>query len=110
MSQRLASSSEIEPQRFVVLCRDGEQSDALRTSALDAHRRYIDNQSKGIVVSGPLVEDDGQTRIGQFYVVDVESRSSAEEFVAKDPFTIAGVFASVEIARLLPRFLDGNRV
>ena len=109
MSQRDPSGPDIATQRFVVLCRDGQGSASLRALTLDAHRTYVDTWSKSIVLSGPLVDDDGLTRIGQFYVVDVDSRAGAEEFVANDPFTIAGVFASVEITRILSRYFHGSR-
>lgn len=96
-------------QHYVVLCRDAECSAAVRATALAAHRAHVDNWAASIVLSGPLVDDDGEQRIGQFYVLGVESRTDAEEFVGGDPFTQAAVFTSVEVTRLLPRFLHGIR-
>ena len=96
--------------RFVVICRDVADSAPRRDSSLDDHRRYVDQRSQSLVASGPLVADDSDRRIGQFFLLDVEDRAAAESFVAEDPFTLAGVFERVEVSRLLPKFDSGRRV
>lgn len=93
----------------MVLCRDVPDSGALRRSVLAEHRRYVDERAGLIRFSGPLLAEDGETRCGQLFVLEVATRQDAEEFVAADPFTRAGVFASVEIDGLLPVFADGTR-
>lgn len=93
---------------FAVYCRDVAGSGQARSRSIAEHRRYVDDRADMIVLSGPLVSGDGVRR-GQLFVLDAPDRAAAEEFVAGDPFTRAGVFASVEIERLLLRFSGGER-
>lgn len=93
---------------YVVYCRDVAGSGPLRDASIDDHRRYVDQRAAMIVMSGPLVADDGARR-GQLFVLDVPDRAAAEEFATRDPFTLAGVFASVEIDAVLPKFAGGRR-
>ena len=99
-----------EMTHFVVIATDRAESTPLREASLAEHRRYVDDRAASIVVSGPLVADDADTRTGQFYVLEVASRNVAEAFVNGDPFARAGVFAHVEITRLLPKFEAGRRL
>lgn len=99
----------IAAQHFVVICRDAEQSADLRAATLAAHRTHIDDWAARIAMSGPLVDDDGERRTGQFYVLVGDSRTDAKQFAEEDPFTIAGVFTSIEIMRMLPRYQYGTR-
>ncbi|WP_165964232.1 YciI family protein [Actinomadura sp. KC216] len=94
---------------YVVLCRDVPGSASLRRAVLAEHRRYVDERAGLIRFSGPLLDADGETRRGQLFVLDVPDREAAEAFIAADPFTRAGVFATVEIDPLLPVFGDGRR-
>lgn len=95
---------------FVVICKDAADSAPPRDSSLNDHRRYVNQRARFLVASGPLVADDSDRRIGQFFLLDVDDRVAAESFVAEDPFTLAGVFERVEVLRLLPRFESGHRV
>ncbi|MEU9845395.1 YciI family protein [Actinomadura sp. NPDC048032] len=93
----------------MVLCRDVTGSGELRRSVLAEHRRYVDERAELITLSGPLLAADGTTRRGQLFVLDVPDERAARAFVAADPFTRAGVFATVEIDRMLPIFGGGRR-
>jgi uncharacterized protein len=94
---------------WLAICRDGEGSAGRRRLTLDEHRRYVGQRASLLAFSGPLVADDGDARIGQVYALQVEDRAAAEEFVRADPFSVAGVFSTVEISRVLPKFRDGER-
>ncbi len=103
------SGDDPNARHYVVQCRDRADSAALRTATLAAHRAYVDTWESSITLSGPLITEGGEVRIGQFYVLHIESRSAAEEFIANDPFTKAGLFTSVEVTRIQLRFLGGRR-
>jgi uncharacterized protein YciI len=95
---------------YVVICKDANDSAARRGSSLDDHRAYVDSKTELIVTSGPLVGDDTDTRIGQFYLVEAVDRATVDVFVAEDPFTRAGVFDVIEVTRLEPKFRSGRRI
>lgn len=94
---------------FVVIGRDAVDSAPRRRASLDEHRAYVDGLAEQIVLSGPLLADDATTRVGQIFVLQVDDRAVAERFVAQDPFSLAGVFADVQIYRFSPKFESGRR-
>ena len=59
--------------------------------------------SIGIVMSGPLVADDGETMIGSFFLVEAESREGVEAFKRMDPFNGADVWDSIKIHPFIKR-------
>lgn len=95
---------------FVVTCRDAPSDGRVRALALPAHREHVDRVSGALVLSGPLLAADGETRVGQLFVLDVPDRAEVEQFVNGDPFVVAGVFADVQINAFEPKFRDGRRV
>ena len=95
---------------YVVICKDASDSAERRRSSLDDHRAYVDSKADFIVTSGPLVGDDTDARIGQFYLVEVVDRATVDSFIAEDPFTCAGVFDVIEVTRMEPKFHSGRRV
>jgi uncharacterized protein len=79
---------------------------ATRLAAYDAHRAYLNSMDGGavkIVMSGPLVEDDGVTAKGSFFLVEAPDRAAAEAFNRADPFHAAGIWESVRIVAFLKK-------
>jgi uncharacterized protein YciI len=94
----------------MVVCRDAIVSPEARKGALAAHRDYVDANAGLLVLSGPLLGADGQSRTGQLFVLDVPDLAAAHRFVAADPFTQAGVFDEVTVDGFLLVFRDGSRL
>ena len=67
---------------------------AIRSGTVDAVR---------LVMSGPLVEDDGTTLKGSLLVVEADSRAEVTAFNQADPFTDAGVWEAVTITAFQKR-------
>ena len=91
---------------FAIHALDGEGGVQKRLVHGDAHRAHIaDAGSYGvkIVISGPLVKDDGETMIGSLIVIEAPNREAAERFNANDPYRLAGVFEKVTISGFLKR-------
>jgi uncharacterized protein YciI len=94
---------------FVIWCQDGADVDLVRAATLQSHRDYVDSYAAQVILSGPLLADDGVERRGQLFVLDVPGRQDAEEFIDNDPFTIAGVFATTEVRRFKLVFRRSQR-
>ena len=88
---------------FVIHCLDKADALPRRLAAYDAHKAYLAAPSVGIVMSGPLVADDGETMIGSFFLVEADSREEVEAFNRTDPFHGADVWQSVNIHPFLKR-------
>jgi uncharacterized protein len=86
---------------FLIECRQVPDGAAIRDAQYDAHRAYLRDNPVDIKLAGPLVEDDGDRRIGSVFIVDVPDRAAAEAFSKGDPFRVAGLFQTVTITRFL---------
>lgn len=95
---------------FAVVCWDAEGTAELRRTSLAAHRDYVDVHAATLVLSGALLADEGDVRIGQLFVLDVADRHEAEAWVASDPLTAAGVFRDVVITPIAVKFSAGERI
>lgn len=77
-----------------------------RLAHYDAHKAYLSAmEGTGVktIMSGPLVEDDGQTMKGSMFLVDVPDRATAESFHRNDPFFKAGVWQDATITAYIKR-------
>jgi hypothetical protein len=85
-----------------------DRADALptRPENYDAHKAFLSDTSRfgvKIVMSGPLVADDGKTMIGSFFLVEAPGRAEVEAFHQSDPFLAAGIWKNVTITGFLQR-------
>jgi uncharacterized protein len=77
-----------------------------RLANYDAHKAFLSDPSRygiKIVMSGPLVLDDGETMIGSLFLVDAPGRLKVEAFNRADPFAKAGIWEKVSITGFLRR-------
>ncbi|MBI3114090.1 MAG: YciI family protein [Rhodospirillales bacterium] len=81
---------------FVIYGNDKPGQPQVRQNARPAHVDYLATFGKRILIAGPLLGDDGQPD-GSLIVVDIEDKAAAAAFSAGDPYTRAGLFASVAI-------------
>lgn len=73
---------------------DKPDSGALRQRIRPEHKAYLAAVANRIAFAGPLVTDDGQTMLGSLLAIDFESRDAAHAWLADEPFTRAGLYAS----------------
>ena len=71
----------------------------LREATKPAHDNYWNTRMDKLKFAGPILAEDGRTRLGQILLVDLADRAAAEELVLNDPFVKAGVFADYRISR-----------
>ena len=89
---------------FVVHALDKPDALNLRLENLDAHRAYLhsapEEHGLRVLMSGPLLSDDGETMIGSFFLLDAPDRATIEALFAEDPLAKAGVWQSRTISRV----------
>ncbi|HUA55214.1 MAG TPA: YciI family protein [Candidatus Sulfotelmatobacter sp.] len=85
---------------YAVHCIDAKGVDEVRNKHLTTHKNYLIGQANILVVGGALLGDDGAEPIGSLYIVNVADKKAAEAFSKSDPFTSAGVFATVTITAM----------
>lgn len=80
---------------FVTYCKDKPGALETRMATRPTHLDYLN--SAGLVkAAGPLLDDAGAP-IGSMLIVEAQDRAAAQAFVDNDPYTLAGIFESVEI-------------
>ncbi|MGH8830884.1 MAG: YciI family protein [Polaromonas sp.] len=70
---------------------------SLRLRMRPEHKAYLATMADRIAFAGPLTTDDGETMIGSLLAIDFESRDAAHAWLAGEPFTTAGLYASTSI-------------
>ena|SRR6267142_5054239 len=80
---------------FVLMDRAGAAD--LRTRLRPEHKAYLGRMAEQIAFAGPLLADDGQTMIGSLLAIDFENREAATAWLRDEPFTRAGLYASVQV-------------
>ncbi len=89
---------------FVVHALD--KKGAERKKFYEEHRAYVGTAaSKRIcmIMSGPILAEDGDTSAGSFYFLEAPDRQTVVDFNKNDPFTRNGVWEKVEINAFLRR-------
>jgi uncharacterized protein YciI len=69
----------------------------LRQRMRPEHKAYLAAVADRIAFAGPLTKDDGQTMLGSLLAIDFDSRDAAHAWLANEPFTQAGLYASTTI-------------
>ncbi len=88
---------------YIVHCLDRRDAVKDRLAHYEAHKAYLAAASVKIVISGPLLADDGQTMIGSLFLLEAADKKSVEAFNAADPFNKAGIWAQINIHPFLKR-------
>lgn len=84
---------------FMLLDKTGHAD--LRQRARPEHKAYLAAVAERIAFAGPLVADDGTTMVGSLLAIDFASRDAAHAWLADEPFTRAGLYASTTVHAFL---------
>lgn len=82
---------------FTMFCIDKPGMEEARAAAMKPHVDYLATGVIKIVMSGPLMSDDGEKVVGSLYVVEAENRAEIEEFQKNDPLVQADIWQLVEV-------------
>jgi uncharacterized protein YciI len=80
---------------FILLDKPGTAE--LRQHMRPEHKAYLAAVADRIAFAGPFVADDGQTMLGSLLAIDFPSRDAAHAWLAQEPFTRAGLYASTSV-------------
>ncbi|AOY94964.1 hypothetical protein BKK79_24265 [Cupriavidus sp. USMAA2-4] len=82
---------------FVFHLLDKPGAAELRLSVRPEHRAYLAAAAERIAFAGPLLSDDGAAMVGSLLVMDFPDREAARAWLAAEPFTRAGLYASTSL-------------
>lgn len=92
---------------FFIETFDKPGSAELRLSERDDHLAFLQQHRALLLACGAKLNDDGSNAGGGVYIVDVDTHAGAEQFIAQDPYTLAGLFARVNITRWRKAYVGG---
>lgn len=81
---------------FVLTCIDKPDSLALRMATREAHFAYARSLPGVIKLGGPFLDAAGDMA-GSLIIIEAEDLAAAKRFNANDPYTLAGLFESVDV-------------
>ena len=89
---------------FVMHCLDKPGVQEMRNEVMPTHRDYLDSSGVKVVMSGPLVDDNDESKvIGSLYILDVENRAVIDKIRAEDPLSQADIWESVNVQAFVKR-------
>jgi uncharacterized protein YciI len=102
---------------YIMYNEDRPDGQAIRNATRATHLAYLERHRDIVVLSGGTLAEDGTTRTGSVFIINVPSREAAEKFSAEEPFRKAGLFQTVKITRMrrgqwnpeaAPKTAEGN--
>ena len=92
---------------FIVHALDKPDALPRRKEVIAEHRAYLDTALEDfgitILMSGPLVEDDGETMKGSYFLLDAPDRTRVENLFANDPLVRNDVWGDHATTRVMVR-------
>lgn len=82
---------------LTIYCRDNPGSAPLRAKFIEMHKQYVAGIADRIAFAGPLRDAPGSEAVGSLIVADFTDVEAARTWLAGEPFTRGGVYASTEI-------------
>ncbi|WP_417282809.1 YciI family protein [Comamonas sp.] len=87
---------------------DKPDHQAVRQAHRPAHLDFLSAHQHLLLACGAKLDDEGKDLGGGLYVVDLDTRQAAQDFIEAAPFFQAGLFANVCITRWRKAYLAGE--
>ena len=81
---------------FALICTDKPNSLELRQQSRPEHLKFLDGLGGSLKAAGPFTDDEGKPT-GSLVIIEAANRAVMAEIAGRDPYAVAGLFASVEI-------------
>lgn len=82
---------------YIIETWDKKDHQYLRNQLLIKHNNYLNQQLHAIVASGDKFDEINGVTTGNFYILNVETRAQAQQFIQADPLFLEGLLQKVKI-------------
>jgi uncharacterized protein YciI len=86
-----------ESMQFVVIGWDKPGYAQTRLDTRPAHLAYLATVKEKLKLAGPFLAADNQTAVGSLMIYECGDENEARAIMENDPFSKAGLFASIDI-------------
>lgn len=95
--------------QFIVKAYDGPGMLEKRMEVRPRHLEGMNRLIKHVVCAGGLLDNDGKMK-GSVLVMDFESRSELDEYLASEPYVVEHVWDKIEVEQMNIVILNGEKV
>ena len=88
---------------YAFVLSDRADGAAVREREMSAHRTYLAGVAERMAFAGPLLGEDGAA-VGSLLVIDFPDLAAARAWLAAEPFTRAGLYASTQVTAFRNRW------
>lgn len=81
---------------FALICTDKPDHLQVRMDNRPAHVEFLQSLGDAMKGAGPFLDEDDKPN-GSLVLIEAADQSEAKAIAAKDPYALAGLFASVEV-------------
>ncbi len=93
---------------YIIETFDKPDHQEVRQQHRAAHLEFLDANKGLLLACGAKLQDDGKDAGGGLYIVDLDTREAAQQFIDADPFSQADLFDRVTITRWRKAYVDGT--
>ena len=83
---------------YVAVCLDKPDGLNIHMQNRPARLEHVQTYKKQVRIAGPLLKDDNETPKGSLLIIEAGSIEAAQDILDEDPYTKAGLFASVTLS------------
>ncbi len=83
---------------WVILCKDKPNYFKKRMEVIDEHRKYLSTNPIKTLISGPLINEEGDIMNGSFFMVEADNIEEIKKFQFNDPIYKAGIWDEITIS------------
>ena len=83
---------------WVILCKDKPNYFKKRMEVIDEHRKYLSTNPIKTLISGPLINEEGDIMNGSFFMVEADNIEEIKKFQFNDPIYKAGIWDKITIS------------
>lgn len=102
MSNTAPRVAKLATQTFLVVCKDGPETEPLRLKHLEGHLIYIEQNNNRYRVAGPMRHEQDGKIVGSLFLVEGEGEKDVKEFLFHDPYFSSQMYDSVEFFNFVP--------
>ena len=95
--------------QFIVKAYDGEGMLEKRMAVRPRHLEGMNKLGKHIICAGGLLDDVGKMK-GSVLVLEFDSRTELDDYLASEPYITEGVWETVEVEIMNVVILNGEKV
>ena len=98
--------------QFVVTAYDGKDEGAYERR-MSVRPQHLENMSKlnengHVICAGGMTNSEGKL-IGSVLIMEYESREQLDDYLANEPYVVAGVWQKIEVETMNVVLVDGER-